>query len=218
MGMIELRNTFLEMDFDERKDLDSKDKFDKYFRPVYEAALATRDGAREVLWLINTHNFNITNGKVIGFVFQKVSRFNNGIADIRKAGKNDFADYLVAVRNKWLSDLLELRNQQEHHGWTLGDIKYNLTNITAITTSLSRVNNLSVDQFARYTANRVILFIENTLVYAFQHKSKTLPINIVKIYPESRDPKNPRRFRLTPRGLDLSPSWVINFKDDLKFI
>lgn len=266
LGLWELRDTLLLMGLDDKELSDARKKFDRKFKPMYEAAQATRDGAREVLWLVNAHKINLASGKAvkihdnsyeiletidiplgqavdklitqgiiaiktglqillsdtfelnIGFMFQKSANFNRGIWEIRATGENDFAEYLIKVREIWLSDLLELRNKHEHHGWTLGDIQYNLISGSSIVIALPKVLNLPVDQFARYTANRIILFIENSMVYAFQNKSKRLPINIVETYPEAREPTNPQRFRLTPRGLDPSPPWKINYQDSLDFI
>jgi hypothetical protein len=154
----------------------------------------------------------------IGFIFQKPKKFNDGIEKLKATSKNDLAEYLVTVRNEWLSDLLELRNQQEHSGWTLTGIKYSLVDGTTVNIELPTVLGVSVEDFARLIPNRILLFIENSLIYAFQEISKNRPINIVEIPHESRDISMPKRFRLTPRGLDPSKPWKITYSDDLDFI
>lgn len=150
-------------------------------------------------------------------MFQKSTIFNDGIANLRAIGEIDFAEYLIQVRGNWLSDFLELRNRQEHHGWTLDGVKYALVSGTSVAVNFPTVLNLPVEQFAQHIPNRIILFIENTMVYAFQRLSKGKPINIVEIPNEFRDPSNPQRFRLTPKGLDPSLPWKITYKDEVDF-
>ncbi len=129
-----------------------------------------------------------------------------------------FAEYLTKVRENWLSDLLTLRNQREHQGQRLDNINYSLGSGTSVRVTLPSILNLPVDQFARYTANRILLFIENTIAYAVQRKIMSgFPISIVEIPPESRDASTPLRFRLSPNGLDSSLPWRVSYRDDLDF-
>lgn len=155
----------------------------------------------------------------IGFIFQKPKPFEKGILEFRKAGENDFADYLIRVRESWLAELMALRNKREHEGQKLDNINYGLIGGTTVAVTFPSVLNFSVDQFARYTANRILLFIENTMAYAFQRiVGRAIPISLVEIPPEQRDPSNPQRFRLSPNGLDSSLPWRISYRDDLDFV
>jgi hypothetical protein len=155
----------------------------------------------------------------IGFVFQRTKQFESGISNLRKAGEDDFAEYLVKVRETWIADLMNLRNQREHEGQRLESVHYGLIDSTSVGVIFPSVLNIPVDQFARYTANRVLLFIENTLAYGFQRMvGRIHPIGLAEIPPEQRDPSDPQRFRLFPIGLEPSLPWRISYREDVDFV
>lgn len=156
-------------------------------------------------------------GLDIGFFFQQDAAFSRGVSDLKNAGESDLASYLEDVRTGWHSALQNLRTQHEHQGWSLPRVQYSLSAPSQVGLSLPDVLGSPVDRFARETANRVLLFIENMMVYALQRQSN-YPIFVVEIPREHRDPANPKRFRLAPRGLDSSPPWRIEFRDDMDFV
>lgn len=156
-------------------------------------------------------------GLDIGFLFQKDPKFQAGAAQLEAAGEAQLATYLRQVRESWLSPFLQLRVDHEHHGWSLGAVQYQRASESTVAVTMPLVLGLPVQEFARLTANRLLLLIENTMVYAMQRRCR-YPIFVVEIPREGRDPLNPQRFRLAPRGLDPSPAWTITYKDDLDFV
>jgi len=156
-------------------------------------------------------------GLDIGFLFQEDPKFADGAARLRASAENALAAYLEAVRTTWLSSLLRYRNLHEHEGWTLPRIQYGLRSATQVGIVLPTLDSVNVHEWAWMMANRVLLFAENMLVYGITRQT-SLPINVVEIPPESRDPTNVRRFAFTPRGLDPSPPWTIRFEDNMEFI
>lgn len=156
-------------------------------------------------------------GLEIGFLFQKDSEFEVGIADLQATGQPELASYLRRVRGSWLSAFLQLRVCHEHHGWSLGGVHYSLTSPSSVAIAMPQVLGLRVDEFAQMSANRILLLIENLVVYAMD-KRCPFPIFVVEIPRESRNPMDPQRFRLAPRGLDPSVPWVISYADESDFV
>jgi hypothetical protein len=156
-------------------------------------------------------------GLKIGFFFQKDAAFAVGVSDLRNAGEPDLAAYLEQVRTAWHSELQDLRVQHEHRGWSLGRIRYSLTSPSQVEAVLPDVLGSRVDLIARQTANRVLLFIENMMVYAMQRQCR-FPIFVVETPREHRNPVDPKRFRLALPGLDPSLPWRIACRDDLDFV
>lgn len=267
ISTLELRDFLLSSHFSDKELTKAQAEFDRKFTPVFDAAQATRDAAREIISLVNSHRLSIASKKIvkirnnqydiletidvplsqavdktiiqgtiaiktglqsllsdffglnISFMFKKPQAFKDGISELRKTGENDFAGYLIKVRQNWLEDLIELRNKREHQGQRLNSINYSLIGGSTVAVHFPSVLNFLVDQFARYTANRVLLFIENTVAYAFQRIIiSAFPISLVEIPPEFRDPSNPKRFRLSPIGADAYLPWRISYRDDLDFV
>lgn len=154
-------------------------------------------------------------GLDIGFLFQQDRGFTSGVAKLRAAGDPALADYLEAIR-RWHGDLQKLRDAHEHDGWVLGQIRYGRAP-PDVEVHLPAVFGVSVDVFARAAANRLLLFIENTVVYAMRRCNKTeFPIVVMEIPPEQRDPKLPRRFRVVV-GRTIRP-WKPEFVDSADFV
>ena len=176
---------------------------------IDQSIVATNTGLQSIL--------NDPLGLDIGFFFQQDAAFGAGVSGLRNAGEPDLAAYLEQVRTAWHSALQDLRTKHEHRGWSLGRIQYSLTSPSQVGASLPDVLGSPVHLFARQTANRVLLFIENMMVYAMQ-RQYNYPIFVVEIPPEHRNPVDPQRFRLAPRGLDPAPPWRITFRDDSNFV
>jgi hypothetical protein len=176
---------------------------------IDQSIVATKTGLQSILKELL--------GVDIGFFFKQDAGFRAGVLDLRAAGETDLADYLEDVRNVWHSALQDLRSQHEHHGWSLPKVQYSLSAPSQVEMALPDVLGVPIDQFAQETANRVLLFIENMMVYALQRQSN-YPIFVVEIPNGNRDPVKPQRFRLAPRGLDPSPAWRIRFRDDIDFV
>jgi len=247
-----------------------RDHFDRKFKPMFEAARASRDAAVDVGCLVATHLDAIEDGRAlrftgnqydvletidiplsqavhkvlgqgivatktglqeilrdplgldIGFLFQHDTQFNKGIADLWASGENHLAQYLQDVRSGWLSGFQKLRNQYEHDGWSLADVEYQLAGPSTVTVRLPTILSLPVDKYVGHTANRVLLFMENTMVYAMQRqcmqRQYRCPIFVAEIPNDQRDLANPQRFRLAARGLDRTPPWAIAYRDDMDFV
>jgi hypothetical protein len=268
MGMLSLRDQLYLIGPDGQQRQKMQDNFDSQFKPMYEAAQATRDAALRVRDLIASHISNIQSGRAIqfrgnqhdiletidtplgqavdqvidqsiiatkmglqnmlrnplnleiGFFFQTNDQFTQGVDNLHLTGLNELAQYLEAVRSGWHAELQELRVKHEHNGWTLGSIDYLLVGPSKVIPILPKVLGMPVNLFGIKTANRVLLFIENMMVFALQRhcQQNRLPIFVVEIPKEDRDPKCVERFRLAPTGLDPSLPWVIAYHDDLDFI
>lgn len=265
VGLLELRDSFHLLDFDEPLREQHRSYFDSRFKPLFEAAQATRDSAVEARKLITTHVAAIEEGRVvqiksnqfdinetidsplsqaidklidqgvvaiktglqrmlhdplgleIGFIFQKSIQFDKGITECRQSGENHLADYLDAVRRTWLTDFQKLRVDHEHCGWNLESIKYHLISPSTVDVQLPKIYGLHVDQFANLTANRVLLFIENMMVYAMVRKCPH-PFYVVEIPKNQRDPANQRRFRIAAKGLTSTPPWVISYSEEMELV
>ena len=265
MGMLQMRDQLFLSSFGGREKQDKRDLFDAKFKPMFEAAQATRDAAVEAIRLIAPHVTRIRNGQAvrfranqydiletidtklsqavdklinqavvstksglqdilrsvlaldIGFLFQQDCGFNQGVAQLEASGQNQLARYLEDVRASWLSHLQDLRNRQEHQGWTLDAIDYHRIGPAEVEAVLPQIDGIPVDQFARQTANRVLLFIENMMVFSMARNCK-FPIFAAEIPREQRNHANSQRFRLVPRGLDQGPPWTIGYRDDIEFV
>jgi hypothetical protein len=153
----------------------------------------------------------------IGFLYQKAPGYQKGIGVLRANNETLFADYLQKVREKWLQDFLSLRNQRHHGSWTLERTKYQFYPPKKIQVVLPNIQGLPVHEYARISANRVILLVENLIAYGFQ-KSRRSPIYITEIPLEHRELNNPRRFKAMLRSLNYEPEWEIWFVDSCDFI
>ncbi|MHB8857541.1 MAG: hypothetical protein ACYC6K_13080 [Bellilinea sp.] len=266
MGILFFRDQLFLIDTDGQQRRASLNYFDQQFKPMYEAAQATRDAAIRVCELVDSHRSAIQNGNLIqfranqydiletidkplsqavdllidqtiiatktglqkilkdplnldiGFFFQKDKDFHEGLKNLRALGENDLAQYLQDVRVNWHSKLQELRTEHEHGGWSLDSIEYELTAPYTVKINLPTVLSMPVNEFVLKTANRVLFFIENMMVYAMLRYSHQSPIFVVEIPIESRNPPNPKRFRLAPKGLDGSTPWVITYQDAREFV
>ena len=158
-------------------------------------------------------------GLDIGFLFKRDTPFNNGIASLQANGEGDLGVYLQEVRENWSKDLIDLRVAHEHEGWTLEKITYHLDENNMLSVRIPMLATLPVNKFARYTANRVLFFIENIMAYAIQRKSSdTYLLYISEIPVENRDIEAPKRFRIAARGLINLKPWKIEYRDDLDFL
>lgn len=154
----------------------------------------------------------------IGFLYQRQDNYEKGLADFRENVSSEFADYLGNVRTAWLHEFQELRNDREHKGWTLGQVQYLFSPPEKVTAVFPELGKLQVDEYARRSANRICLFVENVIAYGFQIFNRS-PIFLVEIPKEMRDPSNCQRFRAAPKGMPgFGQPWQLIFKDDLDFV
>lgn len=153
----------------------------------------------------------------ISFFFQKEAAFAQGSAALRTRGETALSTYLEAARSTWHADLQDLRSKHEHERWTLPGLQYTLVGNQQVAVGIPLILGHSVHEYARVTANRVLRFIEDIVLYAMIRKTP-FPLFLVEIPPDRRDPSNPERFRLAPRGLDPSPPWEIYYGEAADFV
>jgi hypothetical protein len=153
----------------------------------------------------------------IGFFFQTEKQFEVGVSRLNDLGENLLSQYLTDVRNNWHKDIQELRVRHEHEGWSLSSIEYQTVEASRVEMVLPKIEGLDVNEFARKTSNRVLLFIENMMVYALQRVNGDAPIYVIEIPKECRDPKYARKFELGAMGLSTSPPWFIMYQDEFEF-
>ena len=156
-------------------------------------------------------------GLHIGFLFQQNGEFKQGITKLRRDGEIVLANYLVDVRTKWLWNLIGVRNAAQHEGWQLPEIVYKPTMDKAVLVTLPQIGEVRIDLFARVTANRVLLFIENMMVHTM---ARNIPdgIYIIEIPKSERNPENPVRFTYGGVGLSTSPRWHLQYEEDMDFV
>src|SRR3989304_10049858 len=213
MGLIHFRDQLYLIGMPEQEKRAAHDAFDRDFKPMFEAAQATRDAALEVARLAVSHTQRVQSGQAvtirpsqydilesvdiplgqafdklidqaiiatksglqtllrdvlsldIGFFFSKDQAFAEGIEQLRASGESQLADYLEEARSRWHSDLQDLRAKHEHEGWTLQGVSYSLIAQGKVSVQLPAVLGYRVDEYARLTANRVLLFTEDLVLY-----------------------------------------------------
>jgi hypothetical protein len=146
----------------------------------------------------------------IGFMFQRESAFNNGIARLRPTDPA-LADYLVETRAKWCERLQTIRNDLLEHGtWSLDHVRYELsgTNIRAIEPA---VDGQAVTEFAAHIVDRVCCFVEDLCSHALQARMLH-DVSLTEIPLSQRDPGNAARFRVALIG-GGTPLWTIVYHD-----
>ena len=156
-------------------------------------------------------------GLDIGFLFQNGPDFDRGIEGLRTAGEHAFADYLCAVRNTWHEDIQELRRQIEHEGWTLDTVRYPSSKERPAIPVFPLVLGQPVDQFAATTANRVLTFVEESVVYAIQRRHHG-PVMVVEVPSELRSPDDPARFRLDVGRRPSPREWNPQYREGFDFV
>ena len=154
----------------------------------------------------------------ISFLYhQKEIGYKNGITALRSKGEGLYAEYLEQVRGAWLKEFQDLRNKREHEGWTLRPVEYIYFPPVDIQAIFPNVLGDPIDVFARRSANRVLLFVENVIAYGFQLSGR-LPVYLVEIPIDQRDPGNCRRFQAMPKMPGFGEIWRISYQDEFDFI
>lgn len=265
-GILMLRDNFLLFGTDERQKQIRRELFDKQYKPIFEAADATRDAAHRIIDLITNYEKEVRQDEVvkikanqiiiiktidsslgqlldtlidqsivatksgvqsilmdqlnldIGFFFKGEKEFTKGITNLQKNNQLDLAFYLQEVRLNWHSNLQELRVNHEHRGWSLPEVEYIPIPPSSLQIILPKVDGIYIDDFAIRTTNRLLLFIENILAYAIQNNCAACPYYLVEIPSENRNPENPQRFKLLPRGLSVDIPWKLTYTETREFI
>lgn len=133
-------------------------------------------------------------GVDIGFMFNKQSTFERGIAAL-KASDPLLADYLEKSRQLWSERLIKSRNDLEHNNWSLPRVAYDPSgvNIAAVEPLIA---GQPVTEFVQAMLDRVCCFVEEVTAHCIQ-KRMAAPITITEIPLAERRPEAPERFRPT---------------------
>ena len=142
-------------------------------------------------------------GYEIGFLFQKPDAFQGGLSKLRAANEGAFADYIARVRSEWSEAFLAMRGDYIHKHRVLPQFTYTVQPDGSIRAEEPQTLGLPVGLYAKRTANRVVLFVEEIMVYAIG-RCLGSPFEIAEIPPGERDPACCKRFELgvegSPRG------------------
>lgn len=145
----------------------------------------------------------------IGFLFQKENAFNNGISRL-KPSDPALADYLVATRVKWCEGLMTIRNQLEHGTWTLGHVRYEISD-AGVRAVEPLIEGHPVTAFAAHLADRIYCFVEELCAHALQQRLQR-DVSFTEIPLAQREPIDASRFRQALVG-GGTPIWSISYHD-----
>jgi hypothetical protein len=144
-------------------------------------------------------------GIEIGFLFQKESSFEAGIARTR-ASDPVLADYLAGTR-QWSEPLVLIRNNLEHGSIPSPKVSYILDS-SPVRAEEPEFASEPITEFTSKALDRVCCFVEEITVFGLQ---RNLPKGcaITEVPTAERDPIAPERFHLTvaPGG---RPPWVLS--------
>src|SRR5260221_1066348 len=140
----------------------------------------------------------------IGFLFQKQTNFDTGIATLETVDSL-LAEYLRKTRT-WSDRLLESRIAIEHKGWMLPRVMYSEVG-TGIKADEPLISGQPVSEFVRFIFDRLSCFVEEFTAHCLQ---KRMPkgFTITEIPLARRLPEEPERFGITLASGGL-PAWQI---------
>lgn len=143
-------------------------------------------------------------GFEIGFLFQKESTFQAGIARTR-ASDTVLADYLLATR-LWSEPLALIRNDLEHGTIPSPKVSYILDS-SPVRAEEPIFDGKPITEFTNDVLDRVCCFTEEITVFCLR---KRLPMSfeITEVPLAERDPNAPERFHVTVTPGGRQP-WVL---------
>lgn len=145
-------------------------------------------------------------GLEIGFLYQKQSSFERGLAAL-ELGDPALAEYLCEAR-KWGNALVNTRNSLDHGTWALQSAP--VTEAGAkISVTEPTIDGLPVTQWIADQTDRVLCFVEDVVVHGIQQRMVP-SITLVEIPITQRSAEMPLRFQntVTTGGL---PRWQITY-------
>ena len=148
-------------------------------------------------------------------MFQNNKNYLAHLNQLGDQGQPELEKYLGSIRNVWLEELSSLRIEIEHSGWVLDRMNF-MTSEGGVVIQIPNINGVPLDLFVVQTVNRVLLFIEDMMVYAMKKFSKW-PLGVAEIPQAERDPSLPSRFRIFPIGLVSFPMWTIYYFETTDF-
>jgi hypothetical protein len=147
-----------------------------------------------------------TLGLEIGFVYQKLSAFERGLADLEKTDRA-LADYLREARS-WGDRLVTTRNNLDHGNWTLQSAAVaDAAGRVAVTEPA--IDGTPVTKWVADMTDRVLCFVEDVVAHGIQQRLNH-GITLAEIPVARRVPEMPLRFRNTITGGGF-PVWKIGY-------
>jgi hypothetical protein len=153
------------------------------------------------------HDLGRTLGVEIGFLFQKQSLFDAGVAAL-DASDAPLAAYLRATRAAWSETLVQRRNAIEHTGWVLPQPMYRAANGGVIVVE-PEIDGRRATEYVASMLDRVTCFGEEFTTHCLQ---RLLPqdVTVTEIPRAARVEVMPERFSLTLAVGGLAP-WTIAY-------
>jgi hypothetical protein len=149
-------------------------------------------------------------GVDVGFLFQKDSSYQNGLAALR-ATEPHLANYIDQVR-QWSGPLIHVRNGLLEHGtFTFPKITYDFDK-NPIEPEQPKINGMPVGDYANLVYDRSACLVEELTAYCLQKKLPT-GITIEEIPLDRRPAEVPERFRFTMAGQGVN-QWNLTYTPD----
>jgi hypothetical protein len=145
-------------------------------------------------------------GIEIGFLHQKPTTFEHGVAELDKTDPA-LAAYLRESR-RWGDALVDTRNNLEHRNWRLPPAVIDELD-GRVTVTEPAIGGTPVTKWVADMTDRILCFAEDVLAHGIQ---KRLPpgITLTEISLAQRSPEMPLRFQPTVAGGGL-PAWEIRY-------
>ncbi|MDE2079439.1 MAG: hypothetical protein KGI73_03570, partial [Patescibacteria group bacterium] len=138
-------------------------------------------------------------GYNISFIYQKDRDFETGIKKFLEKHNSPLMEFLVdrvrTERVHWYTTFRKTRNDIEHEGWNLPNIKYSLENGQIKVLVPKFTDTLSINEGVDFLWIKLMEFCEEMVVMLISTK---LPPHfaIVHLPKEKRDLKNPVRYQV----------------------
>jgi hypothetical protein len=147
----------------------------------------------------------------IGCLFTKQANFEKGADQLTASGHSSLAQFLRDVRSTWSESFIDRRNALEHEAWNLPPIEYKISAPKKVELIEPEIGGVALRRYSTETLNRISSFVENVVVYAFK-QAFGLPIALVEIPKERRNPVCPTRFRLDLKRPGVE-EWNIHYSE-----
>ena len=142
----------------------------------------------------------------IGFLYQKQSTFERGVAELEKKDPA-LAAYMREAR-RWGDSLVTTRNNLDHGTWRLQSAVVSEAG-GRVTVSEPTIEGTPVTQWVSHMTDRVLSFVEDVIAHGIQ-KRLPLGITIAEIPLAQRSAEMPLRFKPTVAGGGLA-AWQIYY-------
>jgi len=153
------------------------------------------------------HDLGRALGVEVGFLFQKQTAFDAGVAAL-DATDAPLAAYLRATRAEWSETLVQRRNAIEHVGWVLSAPLYR-PKMNAVEVVEPEIDGRGASEYVASMLDRVTCFVEEFTTHCLQ-RLLTPDITVTEIPRETRVEVMPERFSITPASGGL-PRWSIAY-------